>query len=283
MKRIKKFIPLTSDSAFKILFSEYDEFVKYFLETILETDVNDIKFLDREQVKEKINEHRMTLDLLLLINEYITLDIEVNRSLFNYVMEKSLFYAIKVFGSRIKEGEKYKKSFKFVQLNLNTRSNKNSLPEERITIRNNSLDRDVTDKFLMLAVDIEKYCDLYYNYGVREPKAKLYAMLGAKSLRKLENIARSALPEKAFEVFWRKYIYMCNDDEIISEYDRELAEQMVLRNELNGALEEGKAIGIEEKNISMVKKMLEKNYDINEISELTGLTIDKIKEIESQE
>ena len=56
MKRIKKFIPLTSDSAFKILFSEYDEFVKYFLETILETDVNDIKFLDREQVKEKINE-----------------------------------------------------------------------------------------------------------------------------------------------------------------------------------------------------------------------------------
>ena len=76
---------------------------------------------------------------------------------------------------------------------------------------------------------------------------------------------------------------MCNDDEIISEYDRELAEQMVLRNELNGALEEGKAIGIEENNISMVKKMLEKNYDINEISELTGLTIDKIKEIESQE
>ena len=33
----------------------------------------------------------------------------------------------------------------------------------------------------------------------------------------------------------------------------------------------------------MVKKMLEKNYDINEISEITGLTIDKIKEIESQE
>ena len=76
---------------------------------------------------------------------------------------------------------------------------------------------------------------------------------------------------------------MCNDDEIISEYDRELAEQMVLRNEVNGALEEGKAIGIEENNISMVKKMLEKNYDINEISELTGLTIDRIKEIESQE
>ena len=67
-------------------------------------------------------------------------------------MEKSLFYAIKVFGLRIKEGEKYKKNFKFVQLNLNTRSNKKSLPEERITIRNNSLDRDVTDKFLMLAV-----------------------------------------------------------------------------------------------------------------------------------
>ena len=135
----------------------------------------------------------------------------------------------------------------------------------------------------MLAVDIEKYCDLYYNYGVREPKAKLYAMLGAKSLKKLENIARPALPEKAFEVFWRKYIYMCNDNEIISEYDRELAEQMVLRNEVNGALEEGKAIGIEENNISMVKKMLEKNYDINDISELTGLTIDRIKEIESPE
>lgn len=199
-RKIKKFIPLTSDSAFKILFSEYDEFVKYFLETILETDVNDIKFLDSEQVKEKINEHRMTLDLLLLINEYITLDIEVNRSLFNYVIEKSLFYAIKVFGTRIKEGEKYKKNFKFVQLNLNTRSNKKSLPEERITIRNNSLDRDAENKFLMLAVDIEKYCDLYYNYGVREPKAKLYAMLGAKILKKLESVARPALPNSCLMI-----------------------------------------------------------------------------------
>ena len=199
-RKIKNFIPLTSDSAFKILFSEYDEFVKYFLETILETDVNDIKFLDREQVKEKINEHRMTLDLLLLINEYITLDIEVNRSLFNYVIEKSLFYAIKVFGTRIKEGEKYKKNLKFVQLNLNTRSNKKSLPEERITIRNNSLDRDAENKFLMLAVDIEKYCDLYYNYGVREPKAKLYAMLGAKSLKKLESVARPALPNSCLMI-----------------------------------------------------------------------------------
>ncbi len=47
-RKIKKFIPLTSDSVFKMLFSEYDEFVKYFLETILETDVNDIKFLDRD-------------------------------------------------------------------------------------------------------------------------------------------------------------------------------------------------------------------------------------------
>ena len=68
---------------------------------------------------------------------------------------------------------------------------------------------------------------------------------------------------------------MCNDDEIISEYDRELAEQMVLRNEVNGALEE--------KNISMVKKMLEEKLPYDTISRVSGLTIDKIKEIESQE
>ena len=50
---------------------------------------------------------------------------------------------------------------------------------------------------------------------------------------------------------------------------------MVLRNEVNGALEEN--------NISMVKKMLEEKLPYDTISRVSGLTIDKIKEIESQE
>lgn len=290
-EKIKRFISPTSDSAFKTLFKEYDAFVDYNLSIFLGIKIEDIIFLDREQSKNKVNEHGMTLDILLLINKYLLLDIELNRNKFKNVMDKSLFYAFKVLCSRLREGEKYNKDFKFVQVNLNTESSSEELAEDIITIKSNITNKDVTDKFLIMTINIAKYYELYYNKVVKTKKAALYAMYGARDLKELKRLGKIALPKNVFECFWRKYMDMCNDDELISEYDREIGNRMVLRNVIKDTLEEGRnigvkegrSIGVKENSILIVKKMLKEKLPYDTISRISGLKIEEIKKLEHQE
>ena len=88
---------------------------------------------------------------------------------------------------------------------------------------------------------------------------------------------------------------MCNDDELISEYDREIGNRMVLRNVIKDTLEEGRIIGVKEgksigvkegrmeNSILTVKKMLKEKLPYDTISRISGLTIDEIKKLENQE
>ena len=45
------------------------------------------------------------------------------------------------------------------------------------------------------------------------------------------------------------------------------------------AMEKGKEEGIEEEKIEVAKKMLDKNMSIEDISDITGLSIDEIKKL----
>ena len=84
---------------------------------------------------------------------------------------------------------------------------------------------------------------------------------------------------------------MCNDDELISEYDREIGNRMVLRNVIKDTLEEGRnigvkegrSIGVKENSILIVKKMLKEKLPYDTISRISGLKIEEIKKLEHQE
>ena len=72
---------------------------------------------------------------------------------------------------------------------------------------------------------------------------------------------------------------MCREPEFITAYEKEMGERSVINSMMENATNDGIAQGI----IQTVKRMLEKNYDIKEISEITGLDFEKIKEIGNQE
>ena len=82
------------------------------------------------------------------------------------------------------------------------------------------------------------------------------------------------------------------NDKFIDEYDTELVNRTmmeslkdegynegVMAGRLSG-LEEGRLSGITERNTEIAKKMLEKNSDIDFISECTGLSIEEINDLE---
>ncbi len=94
------------------------------------------------------------------------------------------------------------------------------------------------------------------------------------------------------------YIFICEDKEVREKLysDSKIMEKVNAKlNELTGDFSDGlyydkeayinqvsKEVGIEEKAKEIAKKMLNKNYDYNEIFELTGLTEKEIEELKKE-
>ena len=54
-----------------------------------------------------------------------------------------------------------------------------------------------------------------------------------------------------------------------------------IKEGISKGTKEGIALGVAQEKIAIVKSMLEKNYDIKEISDITGLSIDEINKIKN--
>ncbi|MCI5984582.1 MAG: hypothetical protein MRZ35_05035, partial [Firmicutes bacterium] len=84
------------------------------------------------------------------------------------------------------------------------------------------------------------------------------------------------IPDELRERFIRRYVEMCNDPRIITEYEQNLAEQFLRNKMIADANSKGV---IQEKNQVAINLLKEKMpYDL--ISKVTGLTAEEIKKIE---
>ena len=81
------------------------------------------------------------------------------------------------------------------------------------------------------------------------------------------------------EEYIKDAIKASGDEMLLEAYDKEWA----LKDEgMREGYESGKNDGIEENKIEIVRNMLKENLDINLISKITGLSIDRINEIKNE-
>ena len=97
----------------------------------------------------------------------------------------------------------------------------------------------------------------------------------------LDNFRLTPEEEAAFEELNRQAYY-----EELNIEKRKMAKE--LRKEITTKVRkeisaQEMAKGRRENNTLIIKNMLEKNYDINEIAEITGLSVENIKKIQNQE
>ena len=94
-----------------------------------------------------------------------------------------------------------------------------------------------------------------------------------------------------FEKAMKKYNYFTDNKDLLNEYDKREAylfyQASLMRGATNDGIEEGMKIGIEkgklegikENSYTIAKTMKNKNMDINLISEITGLSIEEIRNL----
>ena len=202
----------------------------------------------------------------------------MNKSKFEYVSERNFSYGDIISTRVIEMGEDINNlKYKYVyQLNLNENPYEDIL-EDDIVLYGLKTHKIYNSNRHTLTKALELYRNLYYNEGNRSKEVIWYTMLTARTFSELYELARQVLDEDKVQKLMEAVINMSKDEFIIHEWQKEKMDALVKHNELEGAKKEG----IEENKLEIAQNMLKKKMSIEDISEITGLTIQEIKKLRS--
>ena len=271
-----KKVSLLTDCIFKSMFKECIEFRELLNEIFkdyFELDLNSFDLTSEELMVINIKDTRNRVDLCLRDKESNTfLNIEANNFKRDYLDNRNLCYVAKVILQIFKYDKNYKKEFKLYQININNYlceidediinttkrmyDEKNKVRDEKITIHE---------------IYLGKYKEMDYN-NISE-KEKNLAILNCTSIKKMKELAQgSKIRGKIMEKF-KKKLSAEEFAEIL--FDPEEDQEMILNSERLEGIEEGS----NQKQIEIAKKLLDKNMDIQDIADATGLPLEKVKEL----
>ena len=302
----EKFIPLTRDFMFKRIFTNNPEILKKFLISVLKLDINPnlatITILNNELTKAREKEYHKTVDIYARINNNLRIDIEVNSEKFNHVKVRNIFYLNKITVDTTDVGVNYKDFSKiyFYQLNLNIQKCDKDLDEEYEILSTKS-HKKLLDNYKIVCKSLDYYKELYYNQSDKLSEDVIWlSLLNANNLNELKEIAGFVMNDKEKDKFVSDCEDACKDVKWLSEWNPDFWADVVRHNVLEDAkneglqeglkegieqgieqgIQQGIEQGIEQKEAEMIKGMLKKNIDLKTISEIAGISIDKIKKIE---
>lgn len=290
-----KLVPLTYDFTFKKVFKNNPTYMKEFIYTMLpflNLENYKVRFLDSELTKEK-KERKKTVDILISLDDKIYIDIEMNRSKFQNIYLRNLEYLKKLSTMLWKEGEDIQnlKEKKVIQINLNA-NEKEKAPDDIIASCGLLTGYIYDVNGLVFSKNLEENHYLYYNEGVRRKDVIWLTALTSKTFTELYKLISQVLEKSVALKFMEDVVDMSKDEFILHEWEKDKFDELVKINELESAINEGKAIGFEDGEKSgiikgtnnakneIAKNMLKENIDIKTISKVTGLRIEDIQNIE---
>ena len=275
-------IPIVSDSMFKTMINNESrmEYICYLIASIFNEDYNEVlkntKFIKNNIDKYKNEESNKTVDLLCKIKGKI-LNVEVNNNTSKSSLERNLGYMFSLYSANMKRGHKYNFN-EVIQLNLNNfrfKGRKDVLEECYIT-NINHIPKDINDfqiysnKIRIINIYLPNIRKKDYN------KLKLYEKLllifNENDNQLLKNLSKG---DEIMEKYVKESKEASEQDEVIGMYDKELHDEKLRLAENDEYREKGK----QEKAKETALKLLQKNIDLNIISECTGISLEELKKL----
>ena len=289
-------VPLTYDKAFKRIFRTNLDILKDFLKDVIPLDIDkecNIRLMDGELPKENMKEKGKIIDIYVVLDGKIYVDIEMNKSKFETVLQRNIKYKDKLSSMLPESNEDYKKltSKKLYQLNLNAYPYEKIL-DDIIVLYGLKTHHIYSSDECMVVKSLERYRDLYYNKGNKEKDVIWLTILTSRTFTELYELSRQILSKEKVKKLMEAAISMSKDGFILHEWQKDKFDALVKYNEIEDAKKEGKSLGIEEgkslgieegralgkaegtkeKAIEIAKNLIKENVDINIIVKSTGLT-----------
>ncbi|MDA0079728.1 Rpn family recombination-promoting nuclease/putative transposase [Brachyspira hyodysenteriae] len=199
--------------------------------------------------------------------------------------ERILYYWASNYSKLLKHGEKYDALTPVISINLlNFNLDDNDSVHSCYMIYDSINKRLLTDHLQIHILELKKF-----KYNSLEPDLNCWLKFFTMKEKDNKEVIMSELVKEKpiMEEVHKRYNNFIKDRLMMNEYDKREAylygNQIMLEEERRLGVEEGIKQGIEqgEKNkaISMAKNMKAMDMDINLISELTGLSIEEIKNL----
>ena len=294
-KEGKVITPLT-DRVFKALFSDKDiigilEYMILYITNLYEEDViGNIDIVNPYETVHNINEKEMTHDLKLRVGNN-TLTLEMNR--FNGKETKfrnSAHYHESIVKS-LERAKSYRDIGMVIQINFDasiTQSNKLISKIMMMDVDNHVLDSS-EEGFIKYKINLHKVLEIRYNEVKPSRFEKILLIMQESDKEKLKKISDG---DKELKLMVKKIEKLSKNPDLVQyikdEKLRKIAYEMDMKESKETGYSEGRESGysegresgykegLEENKVKTAKKMLEKNMDIKDISDVTGFNEEDI-------
>ena len=291
---ISKFLDPKNDVAFKKVFGseKHKDILIHFINDVLELKDNDqideVEFLSTIQDAEIASKKQSIVDVLCRDKNGVQIIVEMQVAPTKGFEKRAQYYAAKAYSRQLNKGQEadglYEnlKAVIFIAIaDYIVFPDKTEFKSEHVILDKNSHEHDLQDfsftfvelpkfkkeKIEELNTTLDKWC-YFFKYAAKTSEADM-AKIGS-SYKTIGD---------AYEIVNQ---YNWNEQQLLA-YERETKRvwdnRSVLEFQLDKAKAEGMEQGMEQGMLKIAKDMTTKNYPLSEISALTGLSIDSIKEL----
>lgn len=300
LDREREFISLMMDELFKGIFKKNEILLKNFiLNQIgleLDDDMYSIYIFDNELDFDKLDKSQ-DMKIYVTIND-LKVILEVNKEYFKKIDKSNFIYD----GKLCKKTKDNEKEFiyddTYIQIILNTmneydeHNNRIEKGTEKVVIYGLNSGEIYESDYSIYAKDLKYYRDLYYNNTQKLDKSSIWlALLTSKSFIEMYSILGRLFDNDTRNQIIKDIIYVMEEEEIIVEWkkykiylnckSKKEVKKIALKEGYNNGYEQGIESGKEITTREYIIKMLEMNFNIEDISKITNKTEEEILKIKN--
>ncbi len=296
-------ISILSDTMLKAMFQNENrikysaKFLSYFIDVEYEDILNNICLAKNELDKNNENDKGERCDYVALLSD-TSLNIEVNNNSSLEVLERNMEYAHRLYSKKIKRGKENYQYTQVIQFNLNNFAFKGNDKIVDIYTVTNDDNIGLSNKLIFVQIYVPNLRKKWYTKGMKSlsEEEKYILALVEMDLDKLNDLGG----ENIMDEYVKEAEEVSFEGGVGEAYDKEWAlRDQGYRDGLSQGKaegfsqgkaegrEEGKAEGISEgisegkieNKKEIAKNMLSKAMEVELISEITGLSIEEIKNL----
>ena len=282
-----KFYTCKNDRAFKEVFlnPNNSDLLKALLEFILKIKIDKLEIKKTELLSGNVNIKDKRVDAIVHTGNK-KIEIEINSQNKDYLHTRSTAYICNIYQSNASVGDTYNEDTDIIQVNLTWGLGRNNDEMKIYKIMNEKGELYVKN-FIIYEINMDYYDKIWYSKNEEEIKKNQYMIMLDLDKKELKNMPKDKIVDK-----YITNVTIVNDDPEFQKYMSEEEDKRKIQNSLlseakeegisqgyTSGINDGISKGENKKSIEIAKNMLKKNMSIEDISDITGLSIEEINKL----
>ena len=276
---METFYTCKNDRSFKEVFlnPNNSDLLKVLLEFILKIKIDKLEIKKTELLSGNVNIKDKRVDAIVHTGNK-KIEIEINSQYEKYLNPRNMAYICNTYQSHTLVGKEYNQQTDIIQVNLTWGLGKNNEEMKIYKIMNEKGELYVKN-FIIYEINMDYYDKIWYSKNEEDQ----YMIMLDLDKKELENMPKDKIVDK-----YITNVTIVNDDPEFQKYMSEEEDKKKIQNSLlseakEEGIEQGYTSGINDgiskEKVSIAKNMLNKNMSMEDISDITGLSIEEINKL----